>query len=148
MNGEEAYALSKALIAQTAAGLKNYQISDTGLLTMETADGSVLSYQFRQPEDGVSVTDVVVNDEDHLIITYSDGQVDDAGLIKTLKGDPGIGIKSLQVDEGNHLIVTYDDGSTQDAGKINTSGGSSELQADLLTTISLGGIDVDTLYEE
>ena len=148
MNGEEAYALSKALTAQTAAGLKNYQISDTGLLTMETADGRVLSYQFRQPEDGVSVTDVAVNDDDHLIITYSDGQVDDAGLIKTLKGDPGLGIKSLQVDDRNHLIVTYDDGSTQDAGKINTSGGSSELQADLLTTISLGGIDVGTLYEE
>lgn len=123
MNGEEAYALSKALTAQAAAGLKNYQISDTGLLTMETSDGRVLSYQFREPEDGVSVVSVVVNENAHLIVTYSDGQEDDAGLIPTVKGDPGkdgLGVKSVKVDADNHLIVTYDNETTHDAGEIKT----------------------------
>ncbi len=82
MNGEEAYVLSKALTAAAAAGIKNYNISSTGLLTMETSDGQHLSYQFNEP---VSVT---VNENNHLIVTYTNGS-EDAGEIKTLKGDKG-----------------------------------------------------------
>ena len=83
MNGEEAYVLSKALTASAAAGIKNYNISSSGLLTMETSDGQILSYQFHEP---VSCD---VNENNHLIITYTNGSTQDAGVITTLKGDKG-----------------------------------------------------------
>lgn len=107
MNGEEAYALSKALTAQAAAGLKNYQLSDTGLLTMETSDGRVLSYQFREPEDGVSITSVATEGTQstgyYLVITYSDSHVDRVGPIPTVqgpKGDDGKSAYEIAVEKG------------------------------------------------
>lgn len=129
MNGEEAYALSKALTAQAAAGIKNYRLSDTGLLTMETSEGTVLSYQFRQPEDGVSITSVATEGTQstgyYLVITYSDSHVDRVGPIPTVqgpkgdkgekgdkgdpgeKGDPGSGSVSFSYSD-NKLTISTD----------------------------------------
>ena len=89
MQGDEAYVLSKALTAAVAAGVQNYTISETGLLEFDTSDGQHLSYQFQEPEDGVSVTEVDVDNDDHLIITFSDGTTQDAGIVPTVKGDKG-----------------------------------------------------------
>lgn len=90
MNGEESYVLSKALTASVVAGISNYSISDEGLLTFVTSDGQTLTYQFRQPEDGVSVTSVDVDDNKHLVITYSDGRTETtSGIVPTVKGDKG-----------------------------------------------------------
>lgn len=90
MNGDEAYVLSKALTSAAVAGIKNYNISDTGLLTMETSDGQILTFQFTQPEDGVSVVSVDVDNNKHLVITYSDGRVETTpGIVPTVKGDKG-----------------------------------------------------------
>lgn len=69
-------------------------------------------------------------------------------------GEAGRGIASVkakEVKEGEyHLIITYDDGTTEDAGKIVVSGGggSSELESDLTTSVTVGGIASGKTYEE
>lgn len=150
MQGDEAYVLSKALTASIAAGVKNYTISDTGLLEFDTSDGKHLTYQFIEPEDGVSVTGVSVNSSNHLIVTYSDETSDDAGIVPTVKGDDGRSVNSIKINDKEHLIITYSDGTTEDAGKISGggSGGSAELTAKLTAAIAVGGISSGTSYEE
>ena len=64
-------------------------------------------------------------------------------------GETGRGIAHASVDaETEHLIITYDDGTIEDAGKITVSGGSGELQDDLTTSVTVGGITSGTTYEE
>lgn len=64
-------------------------------------------------------------------------------------GNDGLGIKSVTINASNHLIITYDDDTTEDAGKLPGGGGgeSAELQDDLTTAISVGGIASGVTYE-
>ncbi len=145
MNGDEAYVLSKALTASAAAGIKNYEISETGLLTMETSDGQTLSYQFTEP------VEVTINYENHLIVTFSDGVSHDAGEIITLKGDkgdPGVGVPK---GGSKKQVLTKKSGTDYDTEWVTPSGGgggSAELSADLTAAISVGGITSGKSYEE
>ena len=50
--------------------------------------------------DGVSVTDVEISATDHLIITLSDGNTIDAGIIPTLQGPDGKSAYEVAVDAG------------------------------------------------
>ena len=119
MQGDEAYVLSKALTASVASGIKNYTISDTGLLEFDTSDGQHLTYQFREPEDGVSVANVELNSNNHLICTMSDGTTIDAGIISTIKGDKGDkGDKGSKGDQGEQ----GDKGDKGDQGEKGDSG--------------------------
>lgn len=152
MNGDESYALSKSLVASVAAGISNYNISDSGLLTFETSDGETLSYQFREPADGVSITDVSINANKHLIITYSDGVVEDAGLFPTEKGDPGYSPKiTVKTDTTTEYVLhvkTADDEYDTPNLKGGGSGGGGSLEDDLTTSITVGGITSGTFYDE
>ena len=65
----------------------------------------------------------------HLIITYSDGTSEDAGLVQAYaSGDEaytgaiGRSIETTQIDEDGHLIITYSDGTSEDAGLVQESG--------------------------
>ena len=85
------YALCKKLVAGVAGGISGYKV-DGLTLKITTSDGEVLEMTFPEPEDGVSITDVKINESNHLICSMSDGNEVDAGLIKTIqgpKGDPG-----------------------------------------------------------
>lgn len=128
MNGEESYVLSKALTASVLSGITSYEISDTGLLTFVTVDGQTLSYQFREPEDGVSVVSVDVDDNKHLVITYSDGRTETtSGIVPTVKGDKGdtgedgksFSIKA-QYSTYEQLIAAHPTGSAGDAYFVGT----------------------------
>lgn len=50
--------------------------------------------------DGVSVTDVEISATDHLIVTLSDGNTIDAGIIPTLQGPEGKSAYEVAVDAG------------------------------------------------
>lgn len=65
---------------------------DTGATGASGADG----------EDGVSITEAEIDEYGHLIITYSDGDVDDAGL----------------VSEGTLVVANPSDSATDDLSKI------------------------------
>ncbi len=100
--------------------------------------------------DGRGVKSFVVNDEGHLIVTYSDGETADLGKVtgengaggeQGPKGDTGAqgpagkdgrdgadgkdgrGIVNLEVDEDGELIATYTDGETQNLGRVTGADG-------------------------
>ena len=73
-----------------------------------------------------------VNDEGHLMVTYSDDETVDLGKVTGdatdgkdgsngrdgEDGDNGRGIANLEVNEDSELIATYTDGETQNLGRV------------------------------
>lgn len=52
-------------------------------------DGKKVTLTVPKPKDGVSIVDISVNEEKHLICTLSDGSKVDAGEVPNTKGDKG-----------------------------------------------------------
>lgn len=143
MNGDEAYVLSKALTASAAAGIKNYEISETGLLTMETADGQTLSYQFKEP------VEVTINNDNHLIVTFSDGVSHDAGEIITLKGDKGDPGAGVPKGGSAGQVLTKKSGTDYDTDwETPSGGGDSTLKSSVTSNMAVGAIASGTTLEQ
>ena len=81
MTALEAYSLAKKIAISAVSGIANLSVNGT-TLTIETNDGNTLDMVFPTPADGRGITKAEVNSDDHLIVTYDDGVVEDAGLIK------------------------------------------------------------------
>jgi len=80
MTALEAYALAKKIAISAVSGIKNLSVDGTTLI-IETNDGNILNMDFPVPKDGNGIAKTEINSYDHLIITYDDGTVEDAGLI-------------------------------------------------------------------
>ena len=82
------YALLNKKIKGLASGVKSATVQGTSIVfTMN--DGSKQTITFPTPADGVSITDVDINADKHLIVKLSDNRTIDAGLVPTVKGDTG-----------------------------------------------------------
>ena len=81
MNGTIAYALSKKYTNLVAVGISSATVDNVNKTITFTlvADGSQHTIQFDQPDDGVSVVDLTVNADNHLICIMSDNSEIDAG---------------------------------------------------------------------
>lgn len=81
MNGNVAYALSKNYTNLVAVGISSATVDNVNKTITFTlvADGSQHTIQFDQPDDGVSVVDLTVNADNHLICIMSDNSEIDAG---------------------------------------------------------------------
>lgn len=76
-----------------------------------TSNSFIVSDQYNDlVDDVVYVSNVAINASGHLIVTLSNGEDIDAGLIKQ--------VSNFSIDSSQHLIVTYNDGSTTDLGAI------------------------------
>ena len=98
---------------------------DTGAPGKNGVDG-------QDGKDGRGVKSFEVNDEGHLMVTYSDGETVDLGKVTGdatdgkdgAQGEPGQdgengrGIANLEVNEDGELMVTYSDGETQNLGRV------------------------------
>lgn len=72
-----------------------------------------------QGDQGVSVTKTVVDENGHLMVSFSDGNVVDAGKVKGDKGDKGdqgISVTESTINSSGHLIITLSNGTTIDTG--------------------------------
>ena len=107
MNSEIIMARAKGYTNMVALGLSNISVNEkTGVVTFELNDGSTASYTFPTPsngKDGISITNVNVNDKNEVFVGYSDGTTALAGVIKTVKGDKG---------DSNVFIGTMDEYKT------------------------------------
>lgn len=65
------------------------------------------------PKDGRGIVSTAISDG-HLLVTYTDGVVDDVGQVQ---GAPGRGIASTTITDGR-LIVTFDGGAVRDLGQV------------------------------
>lgn len=76
-----------------------------------TSNGFIVSDQYNDlVDDVVYVSNVAINTSGHLIVTLSDGNIIDAGLIKQ--------VYNFSIDGSQHLIAHYNDGTTTDLGAI------------------------------
>ena len=67
---------------------------DGQTLNIECNDGTHLEMNFPTPADGVSIVDVDITAQKHLICTLSDGNTIDAGEVPTVQGySPQITVK-------------------------------------------------------
>lgn len=82
-----------------------------GTVKAITTNGFMVGDEYTDLADGVPhITNIEVDATSHLIITMSEGDPIDAGLIKE--------VSSMSIDASQHLIVNYNDGSTNDLGAI------------------------------
>ena len=85
-----AIALKKAKSYTDLAQLGLVSISVSGMnIILKRTDGSTATVVVPKPSDGISITNVSVNASKELVITYSDGTTEIAGVVPTVKGDAG-----------------------------------------------------------
>ncbi|MCL8494104.1 ExeM/NucH family extracellular endonuclease [Corynebacterium sp. B5-R-101] len=76
-------------------------------------------------DDARGIKSVTIDDNGHLIITYTDGTTEDAGKVVGADGKDGQdgkdgrGIESVATNDKGELIITYTDGTTENAGKVS-----------------------------
>ena len=76
-----------------------------------TENGFIVSNQYNDlVDDVVYVSNVALNASGHLIVTLSNGDTIDAGLIKQ--------VSNFSINASQHLIASYNDGTSTDLGAI------------------------------
>lgn len=129
------YALLKKQIKGLTSGVKSASVQGTSIVfTMN--DGSKQTITFPTPADGISVTDVSIDTDKHLICTMSDGTTLDAGEVPNIKGDKGFSPTIAENPDNTNEIYKLD--------VINEDG--------TFTTPNLkgtgGGLDPDKYYDK
>ena len=85
--------------------------SKVSTVTGLTENGFIVSDQYNDlVDDVVYVSNVQINASGHLIVTLSNGNDIDAGLIKQ--------VAYFSIDGSQHLIANYNDGTSSDLGAI------------------------------
>lgn len=120
------YALLNKKIKSAITGIASCQVVGTNLIFNFT-DGTSQTMAFPSPKDGVSITDVSINEVNHLIITLSDNKNIDAGLIPTVKGDNGFTPTIIENPDNTNdiykLDITNEDGVFTTPNLKGTGGG-------------------------
>ena len=120
------YALLNKKIKGLMSGIQGASISGT-TITFTMADGTKEVMTFPVPADGISITDVDVNADKHLIVKFSDNRTIDAGLIPTVKGDTGFSPTITENPDNTNEIykldVTNEDGTFTTPNLKGTGGG-------------------------
>lgn len=129
------YALLNKKIKGLISGVKSASVQGHSII-FELNDGSTQTMTFDQPADGVSITDIDVDTNKHLICTMSDGTSIDAGEIPTIKGDKGFSPTITENPNNTNEIYKLD---------VTNEGGT-------FTTPNLkgtgGGLDPDKYYDK
>lgn len=129
------YALLNKKIKGLTSGVRSASVQGHSII-FELNDGSTQTMTFDQPADGVSITDVDVDINNHLICTMSDGATIDAGEIPTIKGDKGFSPTITENPDNTNEIYKLD---------VTNEGGT-------FTTPNLkgtgGGLDPDKYYDK
>lgn len=104
------YALCKKIASAAVSGIKDLRIDGTKLY-IETNDGEILEMDFPTPEDGVSITDVDINNNHHLICTMSNGETVDAGEVPEYIPQKGVDYftEEEKKDMVNEVIESVDE---------------------------------------
>ena len=80
------YALLNKKIKGLTSGIQSTTVNGT-TITFTMNDGSTQTMVFDEPEDGVSVTNMTIDADNHLIFTMSDNSTIDAGVMPTVSGE-------------------------------------------------------------
>lgn len=89
MTGLQAYSLGKNYTNNIVLGLTDITVNGMTITFTIAKTGEKVSMTLPTPNDGVSVTNVHIDNNKHLIVTLSDSNIIDAGLLPIIKGDVG-----------------------------------------------------------
>lgn len=126
------YALCKKVAAGAVSGISDLRVEGTNLI-ITTNNGKELVMTFPMPQDGVSITDIKINESNHFICIMSDGSEIDAGTFPIASKTQLGGIKV-----GKNLTIDVD-------GTLNAVGGSGTEATDyneLTGKPTLNGIEI------
>lgn len=82
------YALAKKVAAGAVSGISKLEVRDQDLI-ITTNDGTSLTMHFPSPTE-LALLDCIIDENNHLIMTFIDGNVIDCGELPIIKGDNGI----------------------------------------------------------
>lgn len=103
------YALLNKKIKGLASGVQSANVVDNKIIfTMN--DGSTQTMVFDEPEDGVSVANMTIDADNHLICTMSDNSTIDAGIIPTVSSE----VETIVEEKVQEQIETQLDDTIQE----------------------------------
>ena len=148
------YALCKKIANGAASGITDVRIDGLNLI-LTTQDGTELVMTFPTPKDGTSITNLSIDTDNHLITTFSDGTIVDAGIIPTVKGDKGdkgeVGYSPIITVKENtdesYILTIQNETTAYDTP--NLKGNSSSLkvlEGTLDAPIDLNSLDYNIYY--
>lgn len=106
----QTYALCKKLAAAAVSGISNLELRGSTLV-ITTNDGEILELTFPTPQDGISIADVRVDENNHLICTLSNGDEVDAGLVPTVAGKtPVKGVDYMTEEDIDDIVQQAQEG--------------------------------------
>ena len=76
-------AIAKGYTDLAQLGLTSISVNGLDII-LEKSDGSTVIVSIPEPEDGVSVSSMSIDDNGHLICAMSDGTINDAGEVPTI----------------------------------------------------------------
>ena len=82
------------------------------------------------PSLNVEVDKMAVNDEFHLIVTFTDGTTKDMGYMGVIDPSLNVEVDKMAVNDEFHLIVTFTDGTTKDMGYMGVIDPSLNVEVD------------------
>ena len=149
MNGLQSYILSKKYTEQSLNGVGSLKGAPCTIKsTTETSEGTEVVFEWTGTDgttetktitikNGVSITDIEINSNNHLICTMSDGSTIDAGEVPNVKGDTGF---SPTIEENpNNTDEIYKLDITNESGTFTTPN---------LKGTGGGGLDPDRYYDK
>lgn len=104
-------ALAKKFATKVAAGFSNVEVDGMDII-FTLNDGSQVTLTVPEPEDGVSVTDLDIDNNSNLICTLSDGSTVNAGELPMAIPEKGV---DYWTEEDKQEIKTYVDDVTSNA---------------------------------
>jgi hypothetical protein len=101
------YSVCKKIAEAAVSGISSLEVEDTTLI-IKTNSGQTIRMDFPTPEDGISVNEVVINENKHLICTMSNGDVIDAGIVPSYIPQKGVDYFTEEDKEEMVQSVTQD----------------------------------------
>lgn len=71
-----------------------------------------------QGEDGIGISEVVINADGHLVITLTSGVTTDLGNVKGTDGENGVGIDEIYIQDGNLYVKKTTDSEAINLGSV------------------------------
>lgn len=151
------YALCKKIAASAVSGISDLKV-DGNKLIITTQDGQELEMNFPTPEDGVSIINVTIDENNHLKCNLSNETEIDAGEIKTIKGKDGKtpekGVDYFTDDDIQSIISVINQGDLSNYLKVSAAEETFMKKNDTYTkeeidSMITGGVDLkDYLKKE
>ena len=104
-------ALAKKFATKVAAGFSSVEVDGMDII-FTLNDGSQVTLTVPEPEDGISVTDLDIDNNNNLICTLSDGSTVNAGELPMAIPEKGV---DYWTEEDKQEVKTYVDDITSNA---------------------------------